>query len=57
MDYLEMVRQRDELNKQITEKRREAFQEWFNKQVSEAAEQGFTTHEVVTAWKRKLPRK
>lgn len=31
MDYLEMIKQRDELNQKIDEQRKEAYQSWFNK--------------------------
>lgn len=56
-DYAEMIRQRDELDRLITEKRKEAFQEWFNKAMDEASAQGFTVPEVYVAVKRRMPRK
>jgi len=57
MDYAEMIRQRDALDKQIAEKRKEAYQEWFNKLMDEAAAQGFTVQEVYQSVKRRMPRK
>lgn len=57
MDYAEMIRQRDELNQKIADQRKQAFQDWFNKTMDEAAQQGFTVSEVFNAVKRRLPRK
>lgn len=57
MDYMEMIKQRDELNQKIIDMRKEAYQAWFNKIMDEAAEQGFTVQEVFNSVKRRMPRK
>ncbi len=57
MDYAEMIRQRDELNQQIAEQRKEAYQAWFNKMMDEAEQQGFSVTEVFNSVKRRMPRK
>ena len=56
-DYAELIRQRDALDKQIAESRKDAYQEWFNKMMDEAAERGFSVQEVFVSVKRRLPRK
>jgi len=56
-EYAEMIRQRDELDKQIAESRKQAYQDWFNKMMDEAAQQGFTVTEVFNSVKRRMPRK
>lgn len=57
MDYAEMIKQRDELDRQIAEQRKDAYQAWFNKMMDEAAQQGFTVQEVFASVKRRMPRK
>lgn len=57
MDYAEMIRQRDGLNQQIADQRKEAYQAWFNKIMDEAEQQGFTVTEVFNSVKRRMPRK
>lgn len=52
-----MICARDELNQKIADTRKQAYPEWFNKMMSEAAEQGFTVQEICGSVKKRTPRK
>lgn len=56
-NYAEMIRQRDELNQKIADQRKEAYQQWFNRVMEEAVQQGFTVQEIFASVKRRMPRK